>query len=166
MPNALAAATLALLLSAAAAAAQTAAEAAADPAAASDDTAADGTATAEAEPEPPQRPGAEEGSHALSDSLAECGAIMAAASQHSTSFVERDNMADASGDWFTAAAVQADAEGEAQPIEVVTEKVQAWAGKIRTVRALPELYADWLVYCDHIGRAAGIDTRLFAERLP
>lgn len=116
---------------------------------------------ASAEAEIPTRPGANPDQYPVSDSLAECGAAMIAASNVSNSRIERQNLMAASGAWLSAAADVSIREGREQPIEVVFEKTEAWMSRIGAVSALGQRHGDWMTYCAHLAADHGLDGGLF-----
>lgn len=118
-----------------------------------------------AEPEVPMRPGDPHGAAPLWDGVAECGSILAVASSRATSRIDRDQFETAAGTWFAATfAMAATADAELSP-EDLGGYVASWSGKIGGLNALDRM-ADWMAYCDHIGRENGLDARQFTKRVP
>lgn len=115
--------------------------------------------------EVPQRPGDPNGAAPMWDGVAECSAILAAASSRATSRIDRDNMQAAASAWFAATFDLAAQDGAEVSPEELGEYVSGWAGQIGSVGALTGK-ADWMTYCAFIGGQNGLDARIFRENMP
>lgn len=107
------------------------------------------------------RPGDAEGTAMPSDGLAECAAILAAASSRSTNIINRNNLQNSSAAWFAASGDLAVAEGGALPeADVWATKVTDWSGRIGSVDAMGQ-HGDWMSYCTQLGQQQQLDVAVF-----
>lgn len=116
----------------------------------------------EAEAEPVQRPGDESGTAAQSDGMAECAAIMAAASPTATNLIDRRNMKMNADAWLATAGTIAAEEGSGQiGPDVWDTKVTEWSQRIGDLDAM-RAQTDWMAYCADVASTHGLDGTAFA----
>ena len=103
----------------------------------------------------------EEATVTPSDGLAECAAILVAASSKSTNIIYRNQMRNSSSNWFaTSGDLAIEESGEIIEDGAWETKVSDWFGRIGSVDAMAQ-HRDWMVYCSELGKQHGLDTVFF-----
>ncbi|MDW4500426.1 hypothetical protein R5H30_20725 [Sulfitobacter sp. D35] len=118
-------------------------------------------AEGEADSDEVARPGDEEGTALPSDGLADCAAILVAASANATNIVDRNNMRHVSGAWFGVSGDVASEEGGEMPEPAaLSAKIADWSGRIGSVDAMVG-QQDWMAYCADLGARHGLEHGYF-----